>query len=142
MEQQNDLFNVGMDERGKEIIRKIYPMAKSVFVVGIIVQLAFIFVAISNYIKFSRLTPFNNSALSSRFLTYLIYVVLGAVLFFLQGSFFLKFASISRQSLENNDSNSFNESFSWVYKGLYLSLISIVLQGFYFILSYFVFNLY
>jgi hypothetical protein len=139
MKEEKDLFSVGLDEEGAETIRKIYPLAKVLFVVGILLQAFVLYTTVTTYFQYRKLAGSLTSSLSFRLLVTVVYAIVTSVLFFIQSSMFVRFSGNAKLSVDINDSRGFNQSFTWLYRGLLLSVVSMLVHGFYYIATAFLF---
>ena len=133
MEKQEDIFEIRVNENGKENISHIYPLMKLVFWVGLAVEIIILVNALINYSRYRNFKFDINRGYHLYMRIYTIYIIVISVLVVLQSFYFLKFTGQAHESIKTNDNTRFNNSFSWMYKSLWMALIAIIVNGLFYL---------
>ncbi|HMK27534.1 MAG TPA: hypothetical protein VK483_15990 [Chitinophagaceae bacterium] len=133
MEKQEDIFGIRVDENGKETVRHIYHLMKWIFWLGLAIEILILVIGLKNYFLNRNLRSDIDPGYHLYLRIYTIYLIIMCVLMILQFFYFLNFTRQAYNSIKNNDSPGFNESFSWMRKSLWIFLVSIIVNGFFFI---------
>jgi hypothetical protein len=129
MVNQENIFDIQVNENGKRTVSQIYSLVKIIFWVGLAVQIIILVNGVISYFRL-RDTKFINFLYLRIYTAYLIFV---AILVIFQLFYSLKFSRQAHESIKANDSIGFNNSFTWIFKSLKIGLITISLNGLFFL---------
>lgn len=129
MSDEKNIFKVEINEKGAESIRRIYPLVKIIFWASLLFHLLMLYSVISFFIRYGSFRYITNwsSPYVLKALIYPTFVLLVSIGSFLYCYYFLRFSRRAKESLAANDSHSFNESLSWINKGLLFAITTVVL---------------
>jgi hypothetical protein len=135
MEKKEDLFDLKLDQEGRSNLSKVFRLTKLSFWASILVELFILFHALRNYLlnRDFGVSDDENRIYYWELRIYTGYIIIFSSLVILQGYYFLKFARQAKQSVELNDTYSFNRSFAWVRKSLVIGIILIFFNALYFL---------
>lgn len=137
MDNKDDIFEVRVDENGKKTVSHIYPLMKLVFWTGIVVEVIILVSGAINYVRNRDITLDMDRGYYWYLRTYIVYLIIVSGLGILQSIYFLKFTRQAQESIKINDSFGFNQSFTWMYKSLRITLIIMVINGLFFLYDIF-----
>ncbi len=131
MNNEDSLFKIELNEKGTQSILRIYRVVQVCFWMGIIVNLTMLFFSLRSYFKYISILKSSSNGTALKFLILIIYMIVFSCCYFLQFYYYLKFAKQSKNSIQINDSDSFNKSLSWLYRALSMTAIGVGLNGLY-----------
>lgn len=137
MEDEKAIFRVELNEKGAESIRRIFPLVSIIFWSNLVVQLGTCYFFFRRAPIIRVLWQNRDSPYTIRLLVYplyLLFLAASSILFF----FYLhKFSRISKRGMKLKEGFTFNDSFSWLRKGLLFALISIAVNAAFLMISEF-----
>jgi hypothetical protein len=132
MENDRDIFNTELNEKGVAHIQKILWLAGACFWAGLLVNLVTLYYQVDYYFKYAG-SPMIDKSARTGILILSLYVLFTVVLNILGSYFFLRYAQKNKKAAHTGDSAGFNESFTWQHKAFWMILANTIINGLYLI---------
>jgi hypothetical protein len=133
MQEEKSLFGVDVNGEGAASIRRIYDIIRLVFVLEMIAQVLILLYTGKKFISYQGLSVLNDHFYFWYLRIYSMYALVFFFITLLHILYFFEFAKQAKRSIETGDSHKFNQSFTWLYKALRVTVAGIVLNLAYFI---------
>lgn len=140
MEEDKSIFNVEVNETGREHIRRIHKLTTGIFWGTIIFNLVVIGIQAERQIRFwkARVHTINSSGVDAlRTLFYPVSLLLVAICNFFFWFYFLRFTRRTKDSLVSTNPLLYNDSFRWLYRSLVFGIIWLGLNAIEFVLAWY-----
>jgi hypothetical protein len=129
---ENNFFEITLSQQGASWLLRIYKITRWFFILGICLSFLYLTSIALRYVFYIRYKSDNNWLSIFHTKVFPCFEAMGVIASFIQIYYYVTFTRTFKNGIEQQQSETFNDSFKWLYKN---TVIAFVLVIFYIIMA-------